>query len=255
MSRWNFSANTGFLWPELGFLERLDRAAACGFGIVEFHDEGQRESRDALLARLEANGLRVAGLNTFMGDTAGRAALAGEEAAAREDIAAALALADAVDAGAVHVVSGRTGGEDETGARARFVDALGFALEQASSARTILIEPISAEAMPGYFLDSLEKARAIVDEIAHPRLKILFDCFHVRHMHADVAAAFERNAAYIGHVQIASWPERAEPALGELDYELLLPALARAGYAGPLGCEYRQQGDDASDRAWRERFS
>lgn len=254
MARWRFSANTGFLWPDLAFLERLDRAAACGFDTVEFHDEGQREARATLLARLRANGLAVAGLNAFMGDTAGRAALPGREHEARDDIEKALELAEAVDAGAVHVLSGRTGGEDESGARTRLVAALRFALERASSARTILIEPISAQAMPGYFLDSLDKAREIVDEIGHPRLKILFDCFHVRHMHEDVGSAFERHAAHVGHVQIASWPERAEPARGELDYAALLPRLRRAGYDGPLGCEYRQQGDDESDRAWRERI-
>jgi len=264
---WAFSANTGFLWPELGFLERLERAASLGFSTVEFHDEAQREDPAIVRARLDANGLAVAGLNVAMGDTAGRAALAGEEAGAREDILRAIEVAEAVGAAAVHVLSGRTGesasglpigtsaasgrsSSDESAARARYAEALRFALERSSL--VVLIEPLCSEAAPGYHVDSFDKAVSLIEEIAHPRLKIMFDCFHAGHIESDIGAAFERLAAHVGHVQIASFPARAEPSAGGIDYATLLPAMRRAGYTGAFGCEYRQQGSDAADRAWRE---
>ena len=253
--RWPFSANTGFLWPELRFLERLERAASLGFELVEFHDEAQREDPHAVRARLDAHGLAVAGLNVAMGDTAGCAALAGQEARAREEILRAIDVAGTVGAGAVHVLSGRTGDAgsteaDEAGARARYADALRFALERSSL--VVLIEPLCPQAAPGYHVDSFDKAVSLIEEIDHPRLKILFDTFHAGHLEGDVGAAFERLADHVGHVQIASFPERAEPAVGGTDHATLLPAMRRAGYAGAFGCEYRQRGDDAADRAWRE---
>ena len=255
---WPFSANTGFLWPELGFLERIERAAALGFAAVEFHDEAQREDVREVRARLDAHGLDVAGLNVAMGDTAGCAALAGSEARAREDIRRAIDVAETLGAGAVHVLSGRVGGGaggdahgSADGARARYADALRFALEQHPSL-VVLIEPLCPEAAPGYLVDSFDLAASLIEEIDHPRLKILFDCFHAGHIEGDVGAAFARLAAHVGHVQIASFPERAEPAAGGIDYAALLPAMRRAGYAGAFGCEYRQRGSDADDRAWRD---
>jgi len=249
-SAWPFSANTGFLWPTLPFLDRLSRAASLGFSLVEFHDEAQGEDLETLRSRLEANGLRVAGLNVAMGDTAGCAALAGEEARARAEIVQAIEIADGLGAGAVHVLSGRTGGVDETDARARYVDALRFALERSSG--TVLIEPLCPQAMPGYHVDSYDKAVSLIEEIADSRLGILFDTFHAAHLEGDVAGAFRRLAPYVAHVQIASFPARAEPLVGGTDHETLLPAMRAAGYAGAFGCEYRQQGSDAADRAWRD---
>ena len=162
----------------------------------------------------------------------------------------------------MHVLSGRTGdagrGEpDGGGARSRYRRRAAVSRSSAPSApgSIVLIEPLCPEAAPGYHLGTLDAARSLIEEIDHPRLKILFDCFHVRHVEGDVIAPFERHAAHVAHVQIASFPERAEPAAGGIDYASVLPAMRAAGYAGPIGCEYRQQGSDAADRAWREGVS
>ena len=72
---YRFSANTGFLWKERPFLERIARAGACGFDAVEFHDEAQREGLDDVRAALRDAGLPVIGINTAMGETAGCAAI------------------------------------------------------------------------------------------------------------------------------------------------------------------------------------
>ena len=98
------------------FLERIGAAAAAGFDAVEFHDEAQGADPDALAAALAETGLPVCGLNVRMGDTAGCAAIPGAEAQARADIDAAVAVADAVGAGAIHVLSGRTDADAARGA-------------------------------------------------------------------------------------------------------------------------------------------
>lgn len=252
-TRLRFSANTGFLYPELGFLDRVRAAARDGFDAVEFHDEGQGTDRAALRDALAETGLPVVGLNVAMGPTSGCAAIPGETDRARREIEAAIELADDVDAAAVHVLAGKT---KAPGARDAYLDSLAFAL--AATDRTILIEPLCEARMPDYFLNDLDEAARIVDELGSPRAKILFDCFHVEMQHGETLARFRAHARRIGHVQIASVPERAEPrggaAAGALDYALLLPALAAEGHVGPFGCEYTPTLSGAGAFAWRVPF-
>lgn len=249
MSDYRFSANTGFLWKSLPFLERIERAAAAGFEAVEFHDEAQSADPAALDDTLARSGLPVTGLNVRMGETSGCAAIPERADQARREIDAAVALAERLGAGAVHVLAGRT---EAAGAEDAFRAALTHALDAGD--RTILIEPICRAKMPGYFLHDLGHAARIIDEIGHPRLKILFDCFHVEQEHGDVRARFENNVARVGHVQIASFPDRAEPFAGALDYSELLPAFRAAGYAGRFGCEYTPAASVEEGLGWRHAF-
>ena len=245
-----FSANTGFLYPGLDFLERIRAAARDGFDALEFHDEGQRTDRAALKDCLAECALPVLGLNVAMGPSAGCAAIPSRADEARRDIDAAVALAEDVDAAAVHVLAGRT---DAPGARAAYVAALRHAL--GATGRTILIEPLCTAAMPDYWLRSLDVAADVVEEVGDDRLRILFDCYHVETEHGGTLARFREHVGRVGHVQIASVPERAEPRAGDgagaLDYATLLPAFREAGYGGAFGCEYRPALDGPRRLDWR----
>ena len=42
--------------------------------------------------------------------------------------------------------------------------------------------------MPGYFLHDLDQAVGILAEIGHPRLRILFDCYHIETQHGQCLA-------------------------------------------------------------------
>lgn len=247
MSDYRFSANTGFLWKSLPFLERIERAHAVGFAAVEFHDEAQSADPQALADTLKRTGLPVTGLNVRMGETSGCAAIPECADQARREIDEAVAIAQRLGAGAVHVLSGRT---SVAGAEDAFRAALAHALDAGEV--TILIEPICRAKMPGYFLHDLDHAARIVDEIGHPRLRILFDCFHVEQEHGHVLARLKANVARVGHVQIASFPDRADPFPGVLDYSELLPAFQAAGYTGRFGCEYTPATTVEQGLGWRD---
>ena len=71
----NFSANTGYLWKELSFIDRLAIAKKYGFESLEFHDEPHYENLTELQSILSKLELPVNGMNVRMGETFGCAAL------------------------------------------------------------------------------------------------------------------------------------------------------------------------------------
>lgn len=242
-----FSANLGFLWRDLPFLERIRRAGAAGFDAVEFHDDAQGEDEGALRDVLAETGLPVIGLNTAMRE-GGLAGVPGREADARADIARAIDAAQAIGAGAVHVVAGEAEGPRAWGAyRAN----LRYAVER--SDLTILVEPLSEAARPGYLLHDLDAAVAVARETG---VRVMFDCFHVEMQHGATLARFRDCIDVIGHVQIASVPDRREPTTAgdRLDYATLLPAMREVGYTGPFGCEYVPAASVEAGLGWRVRL-
>lgn len=244
-----FSANTGFLYPELSFIERIYAAHKDGYDGVEFHDEAQSIDLSKLKNCLNETGLPVVGLNVRMGATAGCAAIAEQHDQAMRDIDSAVEIAYATGARAIHVLAGKT---QAASSHDTFAESLAYALDQTDC--MILIEPLCQEKMPGYFLRTVEQAAEILDEVGNTRLKIMFDCFHVQAEHGSVLETYERYSNQVGHIQIASYPDRSEPESGQagaLDYAELLPAFQRGGYSGVFGCEYTAKSNQSDRLDWR----
>ena len=235
------AANLGFLWKDLPFLERIKRAKLAGFTAVEFHDEVQSENFAALKDVLANTGLPVLSLNTRMGETSGSAALQGQQDRARADIDDAIRVANAVNAKAIHVIAGKADGEE---ARDAYVSSLIYATENFDG--TILIEPISRSAIPGYFLFSLYQARDIADTVNNPRVKMMFDFFHVRSLGYNALEVAQEFLPFIGHIQISGWPNRDEPELASS----LIGLLRALGYEEDFGAEYRPKATPEDGLAW-----
>lgn len=241
-----YSANTGFLWTDRPFLDRIAAAAAAGFDAVEFHDEVQRHDADAVRAAVTAAGLPVMGLNVDMAETQGCAAIPGEEARAEADFRAALAAAEAVGAGAVHVLSGRT---DD--GRADEVLAANLARFAALTDRTLLIEPLCRAAAPGYALRDVDQAARVLDRAGPANARILFDAYHVAQEGHDFVAAWRAHRDRVGHVQIAHPETRAEP---DESLRPFLDALRADGWDAPVGAEYKPAGAVEDGLGWRDRL-
>jgi 2-dehydrotetronate isomerase len=222
-----FHANTGFLFPDLPFTERLRAAAAAGFDGVECHDEIQRHDAHAIADLLAETGLEMGGLNTRMGASAGCAALRDQEAAFAADMQAAHAAAEIVGARAIHVLAGR----GET-CRATYLANLRRALDLTD--RLILIEPLCRAAMADYHLSTLSDALDVTGQIGHDRIRAMFDWYHITMAEGAGAAqsALTSHRAQLGHVQAASFPARAEPDAA------MITATKAAGF-DVIGLEYR----------------
>ena len=103
-----------------------------------------------------------------------------------------------------------------------------------------MIEPINSRIdMPGYWLDSVDKALRLLDGIDRSNVKLQLDLYHAQIIQGDLARTIEANIARIGHIQIADNPGRHEPGTGEINYPFLFRLLDQLGYDGWVGCEYK----------------
>jgi hydroxypyruvate isomerase len=236
-----FAANLSMMFNEWAFLDRFDAAAASGFTAVEFLFPYEYPP-DAIAERLRRNGLTQALFNMPPGDWAsgerGIAALPERFEDVKAGIALALDYAAATGATRLHLMAGiaQSGAAEANAAYRRAVAHAAEAL--AASQVTLLLEPINARNMPGYFLNDFGYAERLISELGLPNVKLQFDIYHRQIMHGDVVKALERLLPIIGHVQVASVPERHEPGTGELNDEYVFAALDRLGYDGFVGCEY-----------------
>lgn len=63
---------------------------------------------------------------------------------------------------------------------------------------------------PGYQGDDIDYVAKIVSRVGSPRVKILFDIYHVQIMNGDVIRRIEQYKDLIGHVHTAGNPGRGE---------------------------------------------
>ncbi|MEM6713030.1 MAG: TIM barrel protein [Pseudomonadota bacterium] len=245
-SRLTFSANLGFLWSELSLPAAIRAAKKAGFDAVECHWPYETPVDDVKAALAETN-LPMLGLNTARGKPGenGLAALPGREADARAVIDQAIDYADAIDAGSIHVMAGFASGAE---AKAVYLENLRYAC--GSTGRTVLIEPLNRHDAPNYFLTTTDQAAEIIEEVAAPNLKLMFDCYHVGRSEGDVLTRLAALLPIVGHIQVASVPDRGSPDHGELHYPTLFDGIAALGWDKPLGAEYKPQGDTDATLDW-----
>ena len=92
---------------------------------------------------------------------------------------------------------------------------------------------------PGYMGDDLDFVAGIIRKVGSPRLKLLFDIYHVQIMHGDLIRRIEQNKDIIGHVHTAGNPGRGElDAAQEINYPAVIKKLVDVGYAGYVGQEF-----------------
>jgi 2-dehydrotetronate isomerase len=250
------AANLGWLFAERPYLERFDAAAAAGFGAVELLSPYEHPAA-AVRAELARSGLMPLGINSPTGreGESGLAALPGREPEWQAAFARALDYAVAIGARSVHCLAGCVPPEKRPAAETVFVANLAAAAAEAAKAGImLLIEPLNLRDRPDYFLSRVEQAASIVRKVGAPNLRIQFDFYHVQIMSGDLTRRFETNLPLIGHVQIASVPERREPDEGEVNYAQILATLDRLGYGGFVGCEYRPRGLTEDGLGWARPF-
>jgi 2-dehydrotetronate isomerase len=254
-----FAANLTMMYGEHAFPNRFAAAAKDGFTAVEFLFPYEYPAND-LATWLCERGLTQVLLNAPPGNWAagerGLASVPGKEAEFRAGIQTALEYAQTLGCPRVHVMAGvQHAGLERADMRRTFKANLAWAAELAAPAGIqLLIEPINTRDMPGYFLNRQDEAHALVEEIGNPALKVQMDLYHCQIVEGDVSMKLRKylsgSEKNVGHIQIASVPERNEPDRGELNYDYVFDLIDELGYDGWIGCEYRPRAGTSEGLAW-----
>ncbi|MFD6416589.1 TIM barrel protein [Streptomyces sp. NPDC060194] len=251
-----FDVNLSILFTELPLLERPAAAAAAGFDAVELWwpwietPTPPQAELDALKKALTDAGTRLVGLNFYAGELPGpdRGALSvpGEESERfRANIDVAADFAQSVGCTALNALYGnRLPGADPAAQDALALENLVLAARAADRIGAILlIEALNAPESPRYPLVSAPAAIEVVDKVNEAtglgNAKFLLDLYHLSMNGEDLPAVIDAYAAKTGHVQIADNPGRGAPGTGDLPLADLLARLAKAGYTGHVGLEYK----------------
>jgi hydroxypyruvate isomerase len=92
---------------------------------------------------------------------------------------------------------------------------------------------------PGYQGDNLDYCAEIVRRVNSPRVKLLFDIYHVQVMNGDVIHRIRQYKDLIAHVHTAGSPGRNElDDRQEIHYRGVMHALEETGYKGYVGHEF-----------------
>jgi len=253
------AANLSMMFQEVPFLDRFQAAAAAGFRGVEFlfpYDHPVAEVR----ARLRDAGLTQALFNLPPGDWAagerGLAAQPGREAEFAEALDRAIEYAEALECGQLHAMAGMVPARADVAQYERtYVANLRSAAERTRRAGIrLLIEPLNARDMPGYFLNTVEQARDIIAKVGDDNVFLQFDLYHCQITEGDLSERARALWKIISHFQIAGVPGRHEPDVGEINYPYLFDLIDGLGYQGWIGCEYRPKSGTLEGLGWARRY-
>ena len=90
-----------------------------------------------------------------------------------------------------------------------------------------------------YQADHTAWAVEVVKGVGSPRLKLLYDIYHMQIMEGDVVATIRGNAQHIAHYHTGGVPGRAEiDETQELNYRRVMEAIADTGFSGFVGQEF-----------------
>jgi hydroxypyruvate isomerase len=111
----------------------------------------------------------------------------------------------------------------------------------------LLLEPLN---LPydhaGYFLAGSDLGADICRRVNSPRLKMLYDCYHMQIMEGDMINHIKKNLGMIGHFHSAGVPGRHELFNGETNYPFVISEIEKMGYQGVFGLEYSPSMEDTA---------
>lgn len=239
-----FAANLSMLFTELDFVDRFAAAAKAGFTGVEYLFP-YALTPEQIKQKLDDNQLTQVLFNLPAGDwEAGERGIAVDPNRREEfkaGVAQAITYAQVLGSSQINCLAGIVPqGVSTSEAHATFVENLRYAAQTLKQAGIrLVIEAINTRDIPGFFLNTTEQAKSVIQEVGSDNLFIQYDIYHMQIMEGDLAPTMSANIAQIAHVQLADNPGRHEPGTGEINYPFVLKHLDELGYQGWIGCEYK----------------
>ena len=240
-----FGACIDTLYTELDWYDRFAAAKADGFDAVEFWDWRIRDLDKAAECAKKA-GILISGFN---GDADYSLVDPDHYEPYLAELKKSMDAAKVLGAPTVTIHSNALG---DGGVVVNHYDELSHTVKLCSMYRTLTAAAKLAEETGiqinleglnihvdhvGNFLAETRMAAEVVRLIGSPKLKILYDVYH---MQINEGAMCDNITAFgdtFGHVHIADVPGRHEPGTGEINYAKVLSCLDATGYTGIVGCE------------------
>ena len=228
--RWPYAATS---LPE--FCRRVRR---IGFSAIDllFPDEWPVARDAGITVSLGYASRRDAFIQTGFNDPANHTLLLSE-------LETALPLA--ARAGVPNVIAmfgNRVPGIDDAAAIAHCVAGLSkIAPLAAEQGVTVCVELLNSKVdHPGYQGDHTAFGAAVMKGVNSPRVKLLYDIYHMQIMEGDVIRTIRDNIEWIGHFHTGGVPGRHEiNASQELNYRAIALAIADLHYQGYVAHEFK----------------
>jgi hydroxypyruvate isomerase len=99
---------------------------------------------------------------------------------------------------------------------------------------------VAADQRTDQVFDHLAWGLDVCRRVGSPRVKLVYDIYHVQIADGDVTRRMRENFDYICHIHVAGVPSRQEiDDTQELNYRFIANAIADLGYTGYVGHEHR----------------
>ena len=240
---YTLSINLEVMFPRtMSRAKRMEMVAEQGFKAYGFWNTTEAEQVEMLKVQ-ESKGLVCTGI-TGPGSTFGSTGLTkpGMEKAFLDDIAARAKMAKRFGGAQSIIFVGTTQADVPwEQQRSQIVSGLKKAGDiAAEQGITLILEPLSTN--PGrtrMALDTAGAALPVIEEVAHPNVRLCFDIYHLQLMEGNVTYHLRQGLAkgLIGLVQIGEVPGRLEPGTGEVDYAYIFRLLRELNWKGYVDTE------------------
>ncbi len=154
----------------------------------------------------------------------------------------------AAKAGVPNVITfsgNRRGMSDEEGARNTIAGLNRLKPIAEDNGVTICLELLNSKVNhPDYMADHTAWGARVMHEVNSPRVKLLYDIYHMQIMEGDLIDTIRQNISVIGHFHTGGVPGRHEiDASQEIQYGAVMKAIADAGFSGYVAHEFLPTGD------------
>ena len=228
--------------------QALDACSEIGYGgleMVEPEDWAQVRERGLTIVSTRGHGTLEDGLNR----------VANHDRIERE-INENLELAVRWDVPVLICFSGnRAGLDDEAGLAATVAGLRRVARAAEGAGVTLALELLNSKVNhPDYQCDHTAWGVRVCEAVGSPRVKLLYDIYHMQIMEGDIIRTIGRDHQWFGHYHTAGNPGRHEiDDAQELNYPAIARAIAATGYDGWLGQEFIPSGEPVA--ALRDAFA
>jgi len=240
-----FSPCIEMLFNKIPFIDRIDAIADAGFPAFEFWGWRSKDV-DGISKRRKEYGLAV---SAFGVDPSGRIVDESAKKEFMEGLNDSIVVAQKLECSRLIV----TTGNEMTGVSRKVQhDSITKSLKEASKIAekadiTIVLEPLNILVdHKGYYLFSSREGFDIISEVNSPKVRLLYDIYHLQIMEGNLIDTITKNINVIDHFHLADVPGRHEPGTGEINYANVLRRIDETGYDGFVGLEFMPTTDSGS---------